>query len=114
MGLEHSCCNTAFLSICLKNDAIKLHMDEYSWVVKIRNTSEAVLRPQYTPWLVLYQLQAAPQALIRIIVLGSRVTNELIILPQRRAFCSIYLMLLSKAYITITYNGKICHLGTLD
>ena len=22
----------------------------YSWVVKIRNTSEAVLRPQYTPW----------------------------------------------------------------
>ena len=23
---------------------------EYIWVVKIRNTSEAVLRPQYTPW----------------------------------------------------------------
>ena len=22
----------------------------YSWVVKKRNTSEAVLRPQYTPW----------------------------------------------------------------
>ena len=22
----------------------------YSWVVKIRNTSEAVLRPQYSPW----------------------------------------------------------------
>ena len=23
---------------------------EIIWVVKIRNTSEAVLRPQYTPW----------------------------------------------------------------
>ena len=22
----------------------------YSWVVKIRNTSEAVFMPQYTPW----------------------------------------------------------------
>ena len=27
-----------------------LHKHEYSWVVKIRNTSEAVLRPQYFPW----------------------------------------------------------------
>ena len=24
----------------------------YSWVVKIRNTSEAVFRLQYTPWLL--------------------------------------------------------------
>ena len=23
---------------------------EYDWVVKIRNTSEAFLRPQYSPW----------------------------------------------------------------
>ena len=26
------------------------HKHEYSWVIKIRNTSEAVFRPQYTPW----------------------------------------------------------------
>ena len=30
--------------------ALQLHEDEYSWVVKIRNTSEAVLRSQFSPW----------------------------------------------------------------
>ena len=30
--------------------ALQLHEHEYSWVVKIRNTSEAVFRPQYIPW----------------------------------------------------------------
>ena len=33
------------------NIELQLHKHEYSWVVKIRNTSEAVLGPQYTPWL---------------------------------------------------------------
>ena len=27
-----------------------LQIYEFSWVVKIRHTSEAVLRTQYTPW----------------------------------------------------------------
>ena len=30
--------------------ALHLHEHEYSWVVKIRSTSEAVLRSQYSPW----------------------------------------------------------------
>ena len=34
----------------MKNIALQLHKHEYSWVVEIRNTSEAVLRPQYTLW----------------------------------------------------------------
>ena len=29
--------------------ALQLHAHEYSWVVKIKNTSEAVLRSQYSP-----------------------------------------------------------------
>ena len=29
--------------------ALQLHEHEYSWVVKIRNTSEAVIRSQYFP-----------------------------------------------------------------
>ena len=29
---------------------IIVHENDYSWLVKIRNTSEAVLRPQYNPW----------------------------------------------------------------
>ena len=34
----------------MKTFALYLHKHKYSWVVKIRNTSEAVLMPQYTPW----------------------------------------------------------------
>ena len=33
----------------VRNNALLLHKHAYSWVVKIRNTSEAVLRPQYPP-----------------------------------------------------------------
>ena len=33
----------------MKTIALELCKHEYSWIVKIRNTSEAVLRPQYTP-----------------------------------------------------------------
>ena len=42
----------AMLPSCqdMKTIALYLHKYEYCWVVKIRNTSEAVLRPQYTPW----------------------------------------------------------------
>ena len=29
--------------------ALQLHKHKYSWVVKIRNTSEAVIRSQYFP-----------------------------------------------------------------
>ena len=42
---------TAILPSCqyiYENIVLILHRCEYSWVVKIRNTSEAVLRPQYT------------------------------------------------------------------
>ena len=34
----------------MKTIAITFDEYEYSWVIKIRNTSAAVLRPQYTPW----------------------------------------------------------------
>ena len=47
-GREYSCCNTSLLSR-YENHCIITHISQYSWVVKIRNTSEAVLRPQYTP-----------------------------------------------------------------
>ena len=42
----------AILPSCqdMKTIALYLHKHEYSRVVKIRNTSEAVLRPQYSPW----------------------------------------------------------------
>ena len=42
----------AILPSCqdMKTIALQLYKHEYSWVVKIRNTSGAVLRPQYTPW----------------------------------------------------------------
>ena len=42
----------AILPSCqdMKTTASKLHKQGYSWVVKIRNTSEAVLRSQYSPW----------------------------------------------------------------
>ena len=33
-----------------ENYCIIMNKYRYSWVVKIRNTSEAVLRLQYTPW----------------------------------------------------------------
>ena len=48
-GLEYP---VAILPSCLdmKTVALQLHKHEYSWVVQIGNTSEAVLRPQYTPW----------------------------------------------------------------
>ena len=41
----------AILPSCqdIKPIALLLHKYEYSWVVKLRNTSEAVLGPQYTP-----------------------------------------------------------------
>ena len=48
MGWKYSCCNTSLLSR-YENHCIIMQRHEYSWVVKIRNTSEAVLRPQYTP-----------------------------------------------------------------
>ena len=35
----------------MKTTELQLHEHEHNWVVKIRNTSEAMLRPQYTPWL---------------------------------------------------------------
>ena len=35
----------------MKTTALYFHKHEYFWVVKLRNTSEAVLRPQYSPWL---------------------------------------------------------------
>ena len=44
---EYSC-NTPFLSI-LYNNFIKSLNCAFIWVVKIRNNSEAVLRPQYAP-----------------------------------------------------------------
>ena len=34
----------------MKTIALYLHKYNYSWEVKIRNTLEAVLRPQHTPW----------------------------------------------------------------
>ena len=34
----------------VNNISLTWHRYEYNWVVKIRNTSEAVFRPQYTPW----------------------------------------------------------------
>ena len=44
----------AILHSCqyMKINALHLQQYEYtcSWVVKIRTTSEAVLRPKYTPW----------------------------------------------------------------
>ena len=42
----------AILPSCqdIKAVAMYLHKHEYSWVITMRNTSEAVLRPQYTPW----------------------------------------------------------------
>ena len=44
-GWEYSCCNTT----SCQDMKIYLHYKhEYSWVVKIRNTSEAVLRSQYS------------------------------------------------------------------
>ena len=33
----------------MKTISLQLHKREYSWVVKIRNTSEAVLRLHYIP-----------------------------------------------------------------
>ena len=42
----------ALLSSCqdMKSIALELHKHEYSRVVKLRNTSEAVFMPQYTTW----------------------------------------------------------------
>ena len=42
----------ALLPSCqdMKTIALYLHKYNYSWVVKIRNTSEAVLGAKYTPW----------------------------------------------------------------
>ena len=34
----------------MKTIASYLHRYGYSWIVTIRNTSEAVLRPHYSPW----------------------------------------------------------------
>ena len=41
----------AILPSCqhIKTIVLSLHKHASSWIVKIRNTSEAVLRPQYTP-----------------------------------------------------------------
>ena len=33
----------------MKNIAVELHKHEYSWVLKVRNTSDVVFRQQYTP-----------------------------------------------------------------
>ena len=50
--LEVGSIPVAILPSCqyMKTIALYLLYNEYSWLVKIRNTSEAVLRPQYTPW----------------------------------------------------------------
>ena len=42
----------AILPSCqdMKTFALLMHKHQYSWVVKIRYTSKAVLRPQYTHW----------------------------------------------------------------
>ena len=44
--------SVTILSSCqnMKTKALYLRKHKYSWVVKIRNISEAILRPQYTPW----------------------------------------------------------------
>ena len=42
----------AILPSCQNMETIALSLlkHAYNWVVKIRNTSETVLRPQYSPW----------------------------------------------------------------
>ena len=40
----------AILPSIYESYCIIMQRHEDSWVVRIRNTSEAVLRPQYTPW----------------------------------------------------------------
>ena len=72
-GREYTCCNTSLLSY--DNFASYLHRHEYSWVVKIRNTSETVLRPQYTPLTIILALWA----LVSITAQGS--IMALILLP---------------------------------
>ena len=47
-GILGSIPDTIFPS-CQDVKIIALDKHEYNWVLKIRNTSEAVLRPQYTP-----------------------------------------------------------------
>ena len=49
-GWEYSCSNRSLL-LRYENYCIIMQRHEYSWpwVVKVRNTSEAVLRLQYTP-----------------------------------------------------------------
>ena len=37
----------------VRNVALTLHKHEYSWIVEIRNTSEAVPGAKYTPWSLL-------------------------------------------------------------
>ena len=52
-GWEYSCCNLILPSgQDMKTIACYLHKHEhnYSWVVKIRKTLEAVLGPQYFSW----------------------------------------------------------------
>ena len=46
---EYFCCNTSLFSR-YENYCILMQIEKYSWVVKIRHTSEAVPRPQCTPW----------------------------------------------------------------
>ena len=43
--------STAILTSCqyMTNIGVKSHKNRYNWVVELRNTSEAVFRPQYTP-----------------------------------------------------------------
>ena len=51
----------------MKTIALHLYKHEYSWVVKIRNTKEAVLRPQYSPSGLAIILTAALRALVSMI-----------------------------------------------
>ena len=48
----------AILCSCqdMKTIALSLHKQAYSWVVKLRNPSEAVLKLQYTPWLTYWPI----------------------------------------------------------
>ena len=52
LGVESIPRPVAILPCCqdMKTIVFQLHKHECSWVGKKRNTSEAVLRPQYSPW----------------------------------------------------------------
>ena len=67
----------AILPSCRGKENIELYLQKhkYSWVVKLRNISEAVLRPPYTPLEII--LTAALWAMFRILAKGSIVALKL-------------------------------------